>query len=799
MKVLLSWLKEFAPFEASIQTIADDLADLGLNVEEIIDISPTFSGVVVAEVLATEPHPNADRIQLVDVSTGGGKTYRVCCGAFNMSVGDLVPLATVGAILSTNSETGDLKITKREIRGETSEGMICSAPELQMGQDSGGIMILPNNLEVGTDLADVFGADTLFDLEINPNRPDAMSVAGVARDLAARQRIDFAIPTPTLKETTQLASEMCKVEIQAPDFCQHFTMRVLTDVKIKPSPINIARRLLACGMRPLNNIVDISNYVMLELGQPTHSFDLDKLPEGKMTVRMAREGEKVLTLDEKERKVTTADGIISNISGEPISIAGVMGGISTEISDSTKNVLMEAAWWRPIDIARTSRRMGLRSEASARFERGVDVELAELALDRIAELAQAQGISIAKGYAKEIGSLEKSQPVKVSEAEIKRHLGDIIDMDQAKTLLQSIGFGVKQTGKKDNLLLTVEIPSFRPDTETAIDVIEEIARTHSYKKFPLRVPHAKSSPEASTGLTNIGLTKRQQKRREIIRALKGFGLYETISLPFLEESDISFTGLKTEAIAISSNATANESEEKRDVMFLRPYLGPGILKALSYNVSHQNHDVNLFEIGKIFNPSNSELPDESEHLAIALSNTEPLILSQLLTELLPGCRFENQQIPGFHPVRAAGIFGGEQGLGIFGQVESQICKDFNLATPLSYAELHVGATIDFLLEREKKDYVSPIKYPATNFDLAFWVGDISASKLYEALRQASRGEAGIVCELNLFDEHIEGEKRGLAYSFKISAPDRTLTDEEAQEIRQACIEAAQNLGAEPRI
>ena len=381
MKVLLSWLREFAPIEGDPHELADHMSDLGMAVEET-QILNSLDGVVVARVADLRPHPKADRIQLVDVEIDNGEPMQVCCGAFNMSVGDLIPFATIGTVMPDGME-----IAQRKMRGEMSNGMCCSAAELGLGADHDGIMILPDNLETGAPLMQELGlvGDVLWDLEINPNRPDAMSIAGVARDLAARLNVPFQIPERSVTPTGS-DQGLASIEIADGDLCPRFTGRVLTGVSVGESPLWMQMRLTLLGMRPINSVVDVSNYVMLELGTPNHTYDLSLLPNGHIGVRRATAGEKITTLDDQERTLQSNDGVIVNEADEPIGIAGVMGGASTEISDSTNSVLLELACWEPESIARTSQRLGLRSEASARFERGTDWQISVTAVERFCDL-----------------------------------------------------------------------------------------------------------------------------------------------------------------------------------------------------------------------------------------------------------------------------------------------------------------------------------------------------------------------------------------------------------------------------
>ncbi len=367
MKVLLSWLREFAPFDAPPEELADHLSDLGLAVEELTRVDEGVEGVVVARVLDLRPHPKADRIQLVDVDAGDGQALQVCCGAFNMAVGDLVPLATLGTTMPDG-----MAIERRKMRGEWSNGMLCAPDEIGLGTDHGGILILEGDHALGTPLTEALGLvpDVLFDLEVNPNRPDALSVAGVARDLAARLRVPFGLPEPTVVEAENPAATRASVEIQAPDLCGRFLVRVLDGVTVGTSPEWMKRRLLAAGMRPINSVVDVSNYVMLELGQPNHTYDLAKVPEGHLGTRWARPGETLVTLDGVERTLEADDGVIVDRHDTVIGLAGVMGGASTEISEVTTAVLLEMAWWQPMAIARTSTPPGAAQRSLGPFRAG---------------------------------------------------------------------------------------------------------------------------------------------------------------------------------------------------------------------------------------------------------------------------------------------------------------------------------------------------------------------------------------------------------------------------------------------
>ncbi len=403
MKVLSSWLHEFLDAPVAPEAIAAAFDDLGTPVEEETRLGEGLDGIVVAEVLALAPHPNADKIQLVSVDAGDGEALQICCGAFNMAVGDRVPLATLGTTMP-----GGMKIERRKLRGEWSNGMLCSAREIGLGDDHAGILVLGDTPVLGTPIAEVLGIepDVLWELEVNPNRPDAMSVAGLARDLAAKVGVGFRLPSPPpvvapgepvtwtsggtggRSDAVTGGGITVGVEIAAPEACGRFVARVLTGVDATAtSPDWMQRRLTDLGMRPISALVDISNYVMLELGQPNHPYDLAKVGGATLRVRKAAAGETMVTLDDVERTCTVDDLLITDGHDVPVGIAGVMGGADCEISSTTTEVLLEMAWFDPTSISRTSRRLGLRSEASARFEKGVDPAIADLAADRFCQLA----------------------------------------------------------------------------------------------------------------------------------------------------------------------------------------------------------------------------------------------------------------------------------------------------------------------------------------------------------------------------------------------------------------------------
>ena len=814
MKVLLSWLREFAPIEGDPAELADHLSDLGMAVEEM-RVLPPLDGVVVARVAGLRPHPEADRIQLVDVELPGASgegthgALQVCCGAFNMSVGDLVPLATVGTTMP-----GGLEIGERRMRGQLSQGMCCSAAELDLGADADGILILPGEFELGASLMSQLGlnGDVLYDLEVNPNRPDAMSVAGVARDLAARLGIPFRIPEPAIDETGEDISTVASVEIIDPDLCGRFGVRVIGDVFIGPSPLWMQARLTLCGMRPINSVVDVSNYVMLELGTPNHTYDLDLVPGGHLGTRRSAGGEGVVTLDGAERELLRGDGVIVDRDDRLIGIAGVMGAANTEISDGTTDVLLELAWWDRLSITRTSQRLGLRSEASMRFERGTDHELVPIALDRFCDLLNRVtpgGVSVCRGRLDGRGELPESTHIRVRPARMSLLLGQDFTAAQVRALLEPIGFAC-EAGPDDPSATAVDdtsaagashagdlagqqpavvatVPSFRPDVVTETDVAEEVARHYGYGKLGRTVPR---SPEPGR------LTPTQRLRRELRRVLVGAGSSEAMPNPFLAPDALRRAGIEgTEPVRLLNPLATEES-------VLRPSLLPGLLTAAAYNASHRNDTVSLFEIGVVFDQPGPDgpLPTETERLGVIWAGGEAadaVHLWDLIVSAfgLDAALTNEGDLDGMHPVRAAQVMLGGHAVGVVGEIDPVVCERHGLAQRCAWLQVDVEPLLTAASTAADRPYQLVSTYPSSDIDLAFAVpDDVQASQVRDTLVAAGGDELRSV---ELFDvyrgDQMTAGTRSLAYRLRLQADDRTLTDAQAAEIRQRCIDEVEGL------
>ena len=787
MKVLLSWLQEFAPgIDGDPIELGETLSALGLAVEEMTITGGGLDGIVLAKVLELSPHPDADKIQLVQVDHGDGEALQVCCGAFNMAVGDLIPFATIGTVMPNGMEIG-----QRKMRGQMSNGMCCSSDEIGLGSDADGIMILTDRADetqLGAPITDVLGieADVLYDLEVNANRPDAMSVAGVARDLAAALGVPFSFPGRSVERSGEDASTFAKVDIIDPDLCGRFAARVLQNVTVGESPQWIQNRLIALGMRPINSVVDISNYVMLEYGQPNHVFDLDTLPDGHLQVRRAKDGETLVTLDEAERSLISNDGLISNTNDEGVSLSGVMGGLDTEVTDWTTNVLLEMAWWDPPSISRTVKRLNLPSEASTRFRRGCDWgDNIDRAMDRFCELIADTGATICPGQIDVAGNTPAQPFTTARVSKINSVLGTDLSADQMTGYLNSIGF--ESTASGDDL--TVTVPSFRWDSigenqpEFEHNIAEEIGRMYGFEVIPKTVPKGEQAGH---------LSEYQADRRAVRSALLGLGCDETQPMPFLAPGDLSQVGLDDDGVRLSNPLDANES-------VLRTSLLPGQLKAVAYNQSHRNPPVRFFEIGQVFLPpaEGELLPDEREYLGVALAGAEAPEAVALLNSLasvlaLPNVKlFNADDLPGMHPTRSAQVVIAGKDRGVVGEVAPSVLKAYGVEGRVAWMQIDLGEVLKG--PHGKRSYTRVSKFPSSDMDLAFAVPDaVGADKVRNTISKAA---GKLLVDVDLVDVYrgqgVDDGSRSLAFRLRLQADDRTLSDEEITSTREAVIAAVE--------
>ena len=794
MRVLLSWLREFAPLEGTSDEIAEQLTDLGLPVEEQFEMGAHLDGVVVAKVLEVRPHPDADKIRLVDVDAGDGMPLQICCGAGNFAAGDLVPLATVGTVMPNGME-----IAARKMRGQESNGMLCSARELELGDDHEGLLILPVDLVPGTGLREALDLrqDTVYDLDVLPNRPDALCMLGVARDLAARQGVPLLVPD-VVPSVVPGGPEVA-VELIDPELCGQFLVRVVSGLQLGPSPRWMAQRLVAAGMRPINNVVDVSNYVMLELGQPNHTYDLAKVPGGALKVRSAREGETLVTLDGVERTLTAADGVITGADDVAVGLAGVMGGASTEISGTTVDVAVELAWWDPERIAATAARLNLHSEASLRFKRGVDPAVARLAADRICSLlAEVAGATVHDVETFEQGNLPVPATVAVRPDRVNAVLGTALSSDEIVGLLEPMGFECSPGADA----LSVQVPTWRPDTTIEIDVAEEVARQFGFSRIVKTVPGSPHTGELSV---------RQHARRRVRRALEGAGLSEAMPLPFLAPGDLERCGLPAGGLVIANPLAAEES-------VLRTSLRPGLLGAVAHNARHRISGVRLFEVGRTFEVgaggvltdvdvsarAGTVLSGEAEHLGVALAGLEAPAAVELLEVVLAAAQvgplgLRAASVPGLHPSRSAVVEVAGVEVGEVGEVDPEVLAALGIEERVAWLDLDLSVLLSLpTLDRLAR----PVsRFPSSDFDLAFVLDEQTPAAVVHATIAGAGGELLQRCDLfDVFRSGSLGEgRRSLAFRLRLQALDRTLTDDEVAGVRTTVIDAVVSThGAELR-
>jgi phenylalanyl-tRNA synthetase beta chain len=806
VKIVRSWLEDFARFSAvaSDDDIADALTALGLSVESVDVVGASVPGVVAARVLRTERHPDAAKVHRVWVDAGDGTERHVWCGAFNMSAGDLVPLATLGTTMPDGRH-----IERRAILGIESEGMLCSADELGLSSDAAGILILDPSVAPGTPLSDIVGGpETVLDLDVTRNRPDCLGHLGVARDLAAHYKLRWS--EPRVDTARRGPKRTLPVKVVDADLCGRFSLTVMSGITVGPSPAHHARRLAAAGMRSINNVVDASNLVMLELNQPNHAYDADVVGNG-MRIRRARDAETLVTLDGATRRLTEDDLLICDARDRAIGLAGIMGGRDGEVRDSTTTIALEVAWFDPGAVRSTSQRLALRSEASSRFERGVDPRGVERAVGRFAALLREtcpQLVVHAGGADVRTASMPTPATMTLRLGEVHRVLGTQVTARTATALLERIGFEVRpvaakassrSTGRssgrssrkasgKTGAMLRVKAPSWRHDCTDEVDLIEELARHIGYDALGKRV----SQSTQPGGLSPV--QKRRRLLREIVMSL---GCDEAMPSPFLAPGDHEKAGIGVNGgvVSLTNPLVAEES-------ILRVSLRPGLLRAVHFNQSHRADDIALFELGHIYPAGSGELPDEYESLCLVAAGADATTAMQWWTEISAalgvGAQIDQSRIAdGFHPSRSASLARGPLVLGAVGEIDPRVLR--RLGIDGRVACLEVNAT-RILADIPAPATAKPVsRFPASDFDLAFTVpSGVTAQQVQRALRTAA---GALVEDVRLFDVYrteAGAASRSLAFALRLRAADRTLTDDDVATVRDKCVAAVTKLGASLR-
>jgi phenylalanyl-tRNA synthetase beta chain len=793
MKVPLRWLQEFIDLPTQdVEELSYALDMLGHTVEGVEKLDVGWSEVYVGQVLDVSAHPDADKVRICQVDSGSGPA-QIICGAWNFEAGATVAVARPGAVLP-----GDFEIGKRTIRGVESHGMICSERELGLGDDHAGILVLEESQELGKPFADfVELPDVVFDLDVTPNRPDALSLVGIARDLAAWFDVDYRVPPLDLD--TVPGQTPISVEIADPSGCRRFTAREIRGVTVRRSPLRVRHRLHKVGTRSISNVVDVTNYVMFELGHPLHAFDAATIEGDRLVVRRAEEGQTLETLDHVRRLLSPDDLIIYDDAG-PTSMSGTMGGFRSEVSERTQRVLMEAASWDPPTIMHMWRRHDLRSEAATRFERGVDPNLADIANQRASAMVQQLGGGeVLEGSVDEIAVETMPWTVGLDIAEPGRLLGPGFDVDHVTGILERLGMTVHSGDP-----LQVTVPTFRPDLTRPADLVEEIARVHGFDKFDATLP---------TGPAG-GLAVEQRRLRLLNATLVGIGISQAINLPFVGIEDMQALEAGTDGGDLLTVKNPLRDEESK----LRPSLLPGLLADIRYNRSHGISSVALFETGKVFfatpDPNDARLPEQRDRLAWAITGNVGLsgldgleraadgpfsiaVWHRLAAAMGIGAVLETATHPGFHPGRCAAVILHGESIGHVGELAPSAARAYDIEGRVAVAELELEP---LLAPVEPKLALTPSPYPHVDFDLSFLVDVETPAATLVATTVAAAG--GLIETARVFDEYkgeaLAEDEKALAITYRLRAPDRTLKQKEIASIRQAMIDAAESIGARLR-
>jgi len=801
MKVTLKWLQEYVDITLPPSELAERLTMAGIEVKGCYVIGGEWGNVVIGQIVGIEPHPNADRLRLSTVDLGTER-ITVVNGAPNLRLDDKVAFAHVGAQI-IDPYTGEVvRLKSAKIRGVVSDGMVCSERELGVSDDHEGIMVLPDDAPVGALLVDYLG-DTVFDLEVTPNRPDCLSVMGVAAEIAALTGQSLRLPEISYKETSSSIDQHMSVEIVAPDLCPRYCASLVTGVKITESPKWMQQRLLACGMRPINNIVDITNYVMLEYGQPLHAFDCEMLMERKIIVRRAAEGEIIVSLDGVER-ILSGDMLVIADAERAVAVAGVMGGANSEVTDQATSILLEAANFNPASIHHTGSTLRMPSEACMRFERGIRAELAILGLKRATQLfIELAGGEAVRGVIDVYPGELKREPIRLPMSEIKRLLGVEFSLEQVVGTLTSLGFDCKVYESGSEVRATP--PYWRSGIRLTVDLVEEVARIIGYDKIPttmLSEPIPRQNPAPIIGL-----------KQRVGRSLTAYGFQEalTYSLTGLEMLNKLLPEphpLEPMPIRVANPMTADQE-------YLRPNLRANLLAALTANRRHEEEGIRLFEVGKIFLPRHGDLPEEREVLCGVMSGTRfeeswhsrnelidfydaRGVVEGLLSQLGVDAGFEESDDEGLHPNKQAALVVAGDRLGVVGEVHPKVSQAFEISEPVYLFEVDLAALLPFAVGHRA---FQPIpRFPAVVRDLALIVdAGITHQKVEDIIKSFS-----LVAEVKIFDvysgEQVPTGKKSLAYRIVFQSPTHTLTDEEVDKVQQKILDRlSKELGATLRI
>ncbi len=795
MKLTYNWLKEFVDFDLAPEALAAKFISLGIEVESLTRLGD-ISGVVVGLIEKIEEHPNADKLVYCSVDAGKEKKLNIVCGAKNMKAGDKVPVAVDGSELP-----GGFKIKPTKLRGLLSEGMLCSSKELGISEEAEGLLILPSDAPIGKDITEYLNLkDWLFSLEILPNRPDYLGIIGVARMLSAALKIPLKTPEISIKKTSGKAAAEVKVTITAKEICPRYTARVIKGVKLGASPFKMQLRLKSAGVRPINNIVDITNYVLLELGHPLHAFDKKLISGNHIIVRRAEKGEKITTLDGLTRELS-ADMLVIADEEKAVALAGIMGGNNSEINASTTEVLLESAFFNAVNIRKTSKEINLSTEASFRFERGMDHEGMLKALDRAAYLLQEHCCGeVSDGIIDIYPEKIKTREITTRYERVRKLLGTDIPDSEMLGISERLGFNILA---KDETGFTAEVPSFRVELDREIDMIEEIAQIYGYEKIIERTPKvvlASSIPQTAF-------------EDEVKRNLVGRGLYEAVNWSFISKTWFDKGGFPAESALRNCPEILNPLTDDWNVM--RSTLLPGLLANTTHNVTRYGiKNIRLFEVGKVFSKKEKGNFEEHKNLGIIATGllAEPgwaeapaetdlyyikgLVESLLLSLRVPYELVEGYQGDAYEKNAAVGVRINGKMAGCFGELRKNLLRAFDIKQKVFYSKLELPT-----MEEARKGttkFVQLPKFPAIKRDISFIVRNNITSLAISAyickLKQNLIEKTSVTAVYE--GDNVGKDLKSVTFTIIYRSPDRTLTDKEVDDINNTIISGAEReLGA----
>ncbi|WP_164668426.1 phenylalanine--tRNA ligase subunit beta [Virgibacillus doumboii] len=795
MLVSLNWLKNYVDIGSiSPEELAEKITKTGIEVDGIEYIAEQSKGVVVGYVESCEKHPNADKLNLCQVDVGDEK-LQIICGAPNVRQGQKVAVAKPGAVLP-----GNFKIKKVKLRGVESNGMICSLQELGIEDKyvpkdiAEGIFVFPEEVTVGESVEPLLNLnDAVLEFDLTPNRADCLSMLGVAYEVAAILDTDINLPSEDVSKSDEKAENYISVEVDDPELNPFYGAFVVKDVEIKPSPLWMRNALMAAGIRPINNVVDITNYVLLEYGQPLHAFDYDLLNSEKILVRRAEQDEKLVTLDDEERNLSNDHLVITN-GKEPVAMAGVMGGASTEVNDQTTTVLLEAAYFAPSVVRKAVLDTGLRSESSTRFEKGVDPNRVKQAGLRACHLLEKYAGATVLADVVTFDELDRSEKVvEIDATEINRRLGTQISTTEIGEILNKLCFSYEQ----DNERFTINVPTRRGDITIFEDMLEEVARLYGYDNLPFTLPEGSSQAG--------GLTKRQLLKREVKSYLQSAGLMETITYSLTSDANVKML-LSPELHETDINPVQLAMPMSEDHKYLRLSMLPGLLQSLAYNRARNQANMAYFELGNIFISGEkvlSKQPDEKLRLSGALTGSwvthqwqqeKKQVDFYLVKGIVEGLfdflnipvSFAQAKLPAMHPGRCATIQVDNRVVGFIGQVHPKLEKTMEIKETYVF-DIDMEAV---LAAYKNVPAYKPIpKYPSVTRDIAFIVdADVQAGDIKEMIEEIG---APVVQNVQIFDvykgEHLPEGKKSVAYSLLYQDPEKTLKDDEVEESYQEIV------------